>query len=349
MQGMKKAISFIGISRLIMITFLFLLVCLMYGLGLKSNMIITDCFVRVGMNGFFVLAMMISIVCGAGLNFGLPIGIVCGLLGGAITMQMDLKGMPGFLTACALSVLFASIVGYFYGQVLNKVKGSEMMVGNYLGFSIVSLMCIFWMLAPFSNPKIVWPMTGFGIRNTLTLEENYGVVLDNFFAIKLGEDLIFPTGLYIVFLGGCLIMWLFLKTKVGVTLKCAGENPIFAKTIGIDDNRARIIGTVISTVLAAVGINIYSQSFSFYQFYSAPLMMAFPAIAAILIGGATPKKANVFNVILGTVLFQSILTIAMPVANKMVTVGSLSEVTRVIVSNGIILYALTKISKGGGK
>ena len=104
-----------------------------------------------------------------------------------------------------------------------------------------------------------------------------------------------------------------------------------------------------STVIAAVGINIYSQSYGFYQFYSAPLMMAFPAMAAILIGGATPKKASVFNVVLGVILFQCLLTLATPVANAVINAGSISEVVRIIVQNGIILYALTKIKANGGK
>lgn len=33
--------------------------------------------------------------------------------------------------------------------------------------------------------------------------------------------------------------------------------------------------------------------------------MAFPAVAAILIGGASVKKASITNVIVGTILFQA--------------------------------------------
>ena len=45
------------------------------------------------------------------------------------------------------------------------------------------------------------------------------------------------------------------------------------------------LATVISTILGGIGIIIYAQGFGFYQLYNAPLMMAFPAIAAVLIGG----------------------------------------------------------------
>lgn len=57
-------------------------------------------------------------------------------------------------------------------------------------------------------------------------------------------------------------------------------------------------------------------------------MMAFPAMARILIGGAT-EKASVFNVVPGVILFQCLLTLATPVANAVINVKYLSpEVVR---------------------
>ena len=71
---------------------------------------------------------------------------------------------------------------------------------------------------------------------------------------------------------------------------------------------------------------------------------AFPAIAAILVGGASLKKANIWHVIIGVVLYQAILTIAPVVSAQLIDDGSsLSEIARVIICNGVILYALTKI------
>lgn len=50
--------------------------------------------------------------------------------------------------------------------------------------------------------------------------------------------------------------------------------------------------------------------------------------------------------IIGTFLFQGVLTLGMPVANMLVARTTLSETLRILISNGIILYALTK--SGGG-
>ena len=72
-----------------------------------------------------------------------------------------------------------------------------------------------------------------------------------------------------------------------------------------------------------------------------PISMAFPAVAAILLGGASVNKASMVNVVVGTFLFQGILTMTPSVINSVMQTD-MSEVIRIIVSNGMILYALTR-------
>jgi len=212
-----------------------------------------------------------------------------------------------------------------------------------LGFSMVSLMSIFWLILPFRSPEMVWAIKGKGLRTTISLTDRYGKVLDNFLAIKFFGNKI-PIGTLLFFALFCFLMWLFLRTKTGVAMTAAGDNPRFAEASGINVNKQRMIGTVLSTVLGGIGILVYAQSFGFLQLYQAPLMMPFTAIAAILIGGATAKSAKISHVVSGVVLFQALLTISLPVFNKMIPEGAnLSEIVRIIVSNGVILYALTKV------
>jgi simple sugar transport system permease protein len=51
------------------------------------------------------------------------------------------------------------------------------------------------------------------------------------------------------------------------------------------------------------------------------------------------------NVIIGTILFQGIVTMTPTVMNNMIHMD-MSEVIRIIVSNGMILYALTRKTEG---
>ena len=341
---MKDMVAKVGIPRLVIITFFIVLCVAAIVLKLPILMVFSDILVRFGMNGVLVLAMVPSVLCGVGLNFGLSIGVLAGLLAGLISIELNLRGFPAFAVAILLAIPLGAFVGYLYGKLLNKVKGSEMMIGTYAGFSIVSLLCIGWLLFPFNSPEIKWPI-GQGLRTTITLDGHYSKILDDIFRIEIGQ-LVIPTGL-LIFLGiCCALVWLFLRSKTGMMMVAAGSNPKFAKASAINTDKMRILGTTLSTVLGAVGIVVYSQSYGFYQLYQAPMMMPMGAVAAILIGGASTNKAQIKHVLIGTFLFQGLLAIGLPVANAIITEGNLSEVLRIIISNGIILYALTKASGG---
>ena len=143
-----------------------------------------------------------------------------------------------------------------------------------------------------------------------------------------------------------LAMWAFLHTKTGTAMTAVGSNPAFAKAAGINVDKMRLISVIMSTWLGAVGILIYEQGFGFIQLYMGPFWMALPAVSAILIGGASVNKASIPNVIIGTFLFQGIVTMTPTVMNSAFHMD-MSEVIRVIVSNGMILYALTRKTEGG--
>lgn len=344
MKSVKHTVARMGLPRLIMIVFLLLLLLAVGILHIPFSLTISQCIVRVGINMVLALAMLPSIRSGIGMNFALPLGIICGLLAGMISLEYNLTGLPGILAAMLISTVFSTVVGYFYGLLLNRVKGSEMMVGTYMGFSVVSLMCIAWMVLPFHNTGLRWPM-GNGLRMTITLEQWYDRELNNLWMFHVGEVEI-PTGLILTCALFCLIAHLFCRSRAGMRMLAAGSNPNFSRFNGVNADRQRIKGSILSTILGGIGIIIYAQGFGFYQLYTAPLMMAFPAVAAVLIGGATASKITVSNVVVGTLIFQSILSIAAPVASAIFPEGNLSEVFRTIISNGIILYALSKIGKG---
>jgi simple sugar transport system permease protein len=337
---MKELINRIGLPRFIIILFLILLMALSIYLNIPISDLITDILVRFGMNSILVLAMVPSIQAGIGINFNLPLGIIFGLIGALVSIEFKLSGFLGLFVSILIAAPLAAIAGYFYGKMLNSVRGQEMTVGNYIGYSVVSFMCIFWLLAPFKSPELIWAYGGSGLRVTVSLESSMANVLNNFLAFKIGKVTI-PTGLLLFFALFAFIIWIYSQSNKGLSMRVAGSNEKFARSNGINVDKQRIKGTVISTVLAAIGIIVYSQSFGFLQLYNAPLYSAMPAAAAILIGGASLKRATIIHVIIGTVLFQSLLVVALPVIN-VIAEGSMSEVIRVIVSNGIILYALTR-------
>ncbi len=334
----------VGLPFLIISSFYILLCVLAMIYDLSITKLLSDTIVRAGMNGVLVLAMLPAIQCGIGLNLGLPIGVIGGLIGGLLCIEMGYSGWPGFLFSIAVGLAISLVLGYLYGQLLNRLKGNEMAVTTYLGFSFVSLMSIGWIIFPFSSLVLKWPL-GKGLRTTISMEPAYSRLLDKFLAFKIGGITI-PTGLILAVLFCCFIVWLFSRSKTGIAMQAVGNNPRFAEATGISVDKMRIIGTMISTVLGAVGILVFSQSYGFMQLYTAPRPLGLIAASAILIGGASTTRAKISNVLIGSFLFQGVLTLGMPVANVLVPGSMLAEVLRTLISYGIILYALTK--SGGG-
>ena len=330
-----------GVPRTIILLF-FLYLCLAGRLfEMNMSMLFGNVLERFGMYGILALAMLPGIQCGIGLNMGMTIGCVAGLFGIITSLQYNLTGYTALLMSIFVGTLVAIPMGWAYSLLLNKMKGSEMTVSTYVGYSFVSLMCIGWMVLPYNNPRIVFPLRGSGMRVTHGLIGVFAHLLDNLGAFRIFGIKV-PTGLLLVVLLFCGIMWLFSRSKVGIAMSAVGSNPRFAEASGINIDRMRSLGTTLSTVLAAVGIIIYSSAFGYAQLYTAPKQMGFIAASAILIGGATTSKAKVSHVLFGVFLFEGVLTLGQQIANAAIAGGGLSEVMRILISNGIILYALTQ-------
>ena len=343
LKRFKGFVADFGLPRVIITLYLLALFLSAPLVGVSLPAALSDSLIRVGMNGIMVLALVPMVQSGCGLNFGLSLGVIAGLLGATISIEIGLIGGFGFIMAIVISQGFGAIFGYGYGKLLNRVKGGEMMIATYVGFSSVMIMCIAWLILPYKNPTMIWGYGGEGLRTTISVEGFWRHILDDFLAIEIG-DFKLPTGAMLVFLAVSLMVWVFFHLKVGTAMTAAGSNPVYAKASGINVDRMRIISVMMSTMLGALGIIIFQQSFGFIQLYEGPLYMAFPAVAAILIGGAGVNKATLTNVFIGTALYQGILTMTPAIFNAVLKLD-MSDVIRIIVSNGMILYALTRKTK----
>ena len=354
----KKFIENAGWPRVIIGLFLLGLFIAAPFVGVRVDTSLSDTLVRFGMNAVMVLAMIPMVQSGCGLNFGLPLGIIAGLLGATLSIELNEKILAwcgqyvnaaawaaplGFASAIVMALPIAAVLGFFYGKLLNRVKGDEMMIATYVGFSSVAFMCIAWLLLPYHNPTMIWGYAGAGLRTTISVDGYWFHVLSDFLAFTpFGLDHLYvPTGMILFFAFMAFLVWVFMRSKTGTAMTAVGSNPEFARASGVNVDRMRTISVMLSTMLGAVGILVYEQSFGFIQLYMGPFYMALPAVASILLGGASVNKASILNVAVGTFLFQGILTMTPSVINSVLQTD-MSEVIRLIVSNGMILYALTR-------
>ena len=299
-----------------------------------------------GVWAVFALANVPSIQSGTGPNFALPIGIVNGLLAMVLVLASGFSGWMLMFVAAILAIIFGSFSGYLYGRLMNAVKGSEMAIAPYTGFAVTAAFGLVWLALPIRHPNMIF-FLGDGLRHQIPLDYfNANFILAQFWAFEL-FGLRIRTGELLVVFTACFLMWLFFRTKTGIAISAVGRNPMFAKAAGINVDRSRIIANMMSTAIAAVGVIVYAQGFGFVQLYDFPMFLAFPAVACILVGGASGQRAKVTNVIVGTFLFQGLLAIALPVFTRVLDGADVVNPLRQVIQNGIILYALSRMSKGG--
>ena len=104
-----------------------------------------------------------------------------------------------------------------------------------------------------------------------------------------------------------------------------------ANAAGINVDRVRVIAIIISTVLAGWGQLIFVQNMGSFQTYGAHEQVGLYAGAAILVGGASIKKATNGQALLGCILFGD---------------AAIGEYFRVFISYGVIALALVMYAWG---
>ena len=337
--------------------------------GYSASYLIQELLTRIGRNSFLILSLLIPIMAGMGLNFGMVLGAMAGQIGLLFICDWGIVGIPGMLLACLIGTPIAIVLGIFCGHILNRAKGREMVTSYILGFFIngvyqmVVLYLMGWII-PITNPTLLLSR-GYGVRNAVSLLGIRGI-LDNlipavitgtkdagqflningaksFMMIQLPfiEGAIrIPLATLIVIALFCVFIVWFRKTKLGQDMRAIGQSQSVADSAGIPVNRTRIIAIVISTVLACYGQIIYLQNMGTLNTYNSHDQAGMFSIAALLIGGASVSRATIANVFAGVILFHLMFIVA-PVAGKnLIGDAQIGEYFRVFVSYGIIAIAL---------
>ncbi|MGL6025085.1 MAG: ABC transporter permease [Cetobacterium sp.] len=304
--------------------------------------LVQEMILRLNRNLFLVLSLLIPIIAGMGLNFGIVLGAMAGQIGLIFITEWRIVDYQGVLLAMIISVPIAILLGYFSGNILNKAKGKEMITSMILSLfmnGIYQFVVLYGMgsIIKISNPKLILSR-GSGIRNAIDL---IGIRrgLDSILEINLfGHKIPILTLLFVALL--CIFIIWFRKTKLGQDMRAVGQSIEISKSSGINVDRTRVLAIIISTVLAGLGQIIYLQNIGTMNTYNSHEQIGMFSIAAILIGGASAIKASIPNAITGVILFH-LLFIISPVAGKeLMGSAQIGEYFRVFISYGIIALVL---------
>lgn len=308
----------------------------------SADYLIQEMLVRLSRNSFLVLSLLVPIMTGMGLNFGMVLGAMAGQIGLIFVCDWNVVGLYGVVLAAIISTPLAMFFGWLCGVVLNKARGREMVTSYILGFfmnGVYQLVVLygFGAVIPVSNSKLLLSR-GYGIRNTMNLESMRRCV-DNLFSFTAGGVHV-PVGTFLLVGVFCLFIVWFRRTKLGQDMRAVGQDMGVAESAGIPVLRTRVIAIVISTVLACYGQIVFLQNVGTLNTYNSHEQAGVFAIASLLVGGASVSRASIMNVFAGVVLFH-LMFIVSPMAGKYLTGDAqIGEFFRVFVSYGIISLAL---------
>jgi simple sugar transport system permease protein len=325
---------------------------------LDLNYLIGELLSRLGRNLFIVLSLLIPVTAGLGLNFGIVIGAMSGQIALIVITFMQLKGLFGFIAAMAISIPISILFGYIVGSIFNKAKGREMITGMIMGFfsngvyQLLFLMLLGTLIPVNMNTPIAQAVmlnNGVGLRNTIDLSNIY-YSLDNVFARIFNWNGIIwtdtfgpwrvPLGAFFMSALLCVFIVFLMKTKLGQNFRAIGQDMAIAEVSGIKVDKVRITAIIYSTVLAAWGQLVFLQNLGSLNTFNAHEQVGMFSVAALLVGGASVKKAGIWNAIVGVLLFHTLFIVSPLAGQKLFGEPQIGEWFRQLISYSVIAVAL---------
>ncbi|WFD11344.1 ABC transporter permease subunit [Tepidibacter hydrothermalis] len=188
------------------VTIMFVILCL---IGVKYSgqpmiFIVNELIARISRNSFLVLSLIIPVLAGMGLNFGIVIGAMAGQIALIAVTHWKIAGIQGFILSALLTVPIAVLFGYLTGKLLNKTKGQEMIASMILGFfanGLYQLLFLFLIgtLIPMNNPVLVLS-GGVGIKNTIDLSGGIKYALDNIVKFPILDVIVVASIISIIYI-----------------------------------------------------------------------------------------------------------------------------------------------------
>lgn len=179
---LKKVGSFLFENK-VMIAFAAICIAAIVLSGSSMSFIVDGVFTRISRNTFTVLALIIPVLAGLGLNFGIVIGAIAAQIAVFWVVYWGFGGFSGMLLSVLIATPLAAFFGYLVGKLFNRMKGAEMIAGLILGYFADGLYQLLFLviiggIIPVNNPKLIIS-GGVGVKNTIDLTGNLKYAIDS--------------------------------------------------------------------------------------------------------------------------------------------------------------------------
>ncbi len=182
---------------------------------LPFHFIVGELVARVTRNSFLVMSLIIPIIAGIGLNFGIVVGAMAGQIALILITYWGIGGIGGITLAFLISTPIAILFGWLTAGLFNRTKGQEMIAGLIVGFfanGVYQFIFLFLVgkVIPIAEGTPMLKPDGIGLRNTISMGSRHGE------GIKYALDYIFRINLwvFIIIVALCVLLWLIVGKKL---------------------------------------------------------------------------------------------------------------------------------------
>ena len=269
----KKLLSWAADNLVVLIFLAFTLIGLAFS-NVSFSWFLSELTGRLYRNGLLVVSLIIPVVAGLGLNFGIVIGAMAGQIGIIIVRFFNLGGVGGLVLAMLAAVPLSILFGWMTGILYNKTRGQETIASLIVGYFANGLYYFMFLFVmgvvikmPARHPMI--GQTGIGVRNTVDLgmaPEGLKYSLDNILKIPFCQALILIAAIILVLQ---VLRFVFKKremkqqknrvtTLVNIVL-CVAVMAVGAVSISTKNSLTTVAKVPVVTVLLIVAACVFTE------------------------------------------------------------------------------------------
>ncbi len=293
--------------------------------GIAPTFLLNELIMRIVFHGALVLALLPPLQAGMGFNFATGLGIWAAQAGFLAASAYGFSGASGSVITLVIGLLLAGVLGAGIGWLLSRMPGMEMLMTLFLliPLSMFPLLMITKGLRALLPEPFPGPVSRYANDFVDLKPFNHSLT----FRVQVGDFLI-PLGPIVLIVLASFAVWAYLDSRYARQADDAEKQP--------SASTHKIIAFALSLMLACLSQSIILQGRPAVLPHSPLSRTLFPIVPAVIAGGALLHRAGLRHAFLGMFALNLVY---IPLAEWF---GGGFEIIQVIVSNGLILYALTR-------
>ena len=186
----KKSKDFLA-KNIVSILFAVMCVGAFFASKVSFSYFLQELITRIVRNSVLVLALIIPVITGLGMNFSIVLGAMAAQAGLILITHWHIDGVVGIVLAIVIMTPIAALLGWLMGQLFNRTKGQEMITGMIAGYFANGI----YQLIPFKDATMMLS-SGVGLNSTVVLRDP--LALDKLFTIRCDLFILFVAAIVVI-------------------------------------------------------------------------------------------------------------------------------------------------------